>query len=129
MPNFNKSEEELESNFDKWMYVLKQLPNLQRRPQALQERVFQKLFDTAEIAKFTRIEMNTYQESLKHYRDLKNVIDTSFGDGKAEGLEKGRAEGKVEVKVEIARQMKSDGEPIEKIIRYTGLSEAEIEKL
>ena len=84
MPNFNnKKEEELESNFDKWMYVLRQLPNLEKRPKALQERVFQKLFDTAETARFTPDERAGYEESLKHYRDLKNVLDTSFEEGKA----------------------------------------------
>ena len=117
MPNFNKAETELQDNFDKWMYVLQQLPYLQSRPPALQERVFQKLFEAAEIAKFTPDEKVKYEESLKYYRDLKNVVDTSFDEGKAERS------------VEIARQMKSEGEPIEKIVRFTGLTAEEIEKL
>ncbi len=121
MPNFKKAESELQNNFDKWMYVLQQLPYLQNRPQALQDRVFQKLFEAAEIAKFSPEEKVKYEESLKYYRDLKNVIDTSFDEGKAEGKE--------ERNVEIARQMKSEGEAIEKIIRYTGLSKVDIEKL
>ena len=121
MPNFSKKESDLQSNFDKWMYVLQQLPYLQNRPQALQDRVFQKLFEAAEIAKFTVDEKNKYEESLKYYRDLKNVVDTSFDEGKIEG--------KIEGKLEIARQMKSEGESFEKIIRYTGLTQEEIEKL
>ena len=125
MPNFTKTESELSSNFDKWLYVLQQLPYLQNRPQALQDRVFQKLFEAAEIAKFTPDEKAKYEESLKYYRDLKNVVDTSFEEGKAEG----KAEGKLEGKEEIARQMKLEGEPTEKISRFTGLSEGAIEKL
>jgi predicted transposase/invertase (TIGR01784 family) len=125
MPNFKKSEEELESDFDKWMFVLRELPNLQNRPQALQERIFQKLFEAAEIAKFTPDEKIKYEESLKYYRDLKNVVDSSFEEGKAEGIAEGIAEGRTE----IARQMKSEGEPIEKIVRFTGLNKEEIEKL
>lgn len=117
MPNFSKTEEDLQSNFDKWMYVLQQLPYLQNRPQALQDRVFQKLFEAAEIAKFTPDEKNKYEESLKYYRDLKNVVDTSFDEGKAERS------------VEIARQMKSEGESIEKIVRFTGLTAEEIGRL
>ena len=62
-----------------------------------------------------------YEESLKYYRDLKNVVDSSFDEGKAEGKE--------ERNTEIARQMKSEGEPIEKIARFTGLTPGEIEKL
>lgn len=71
MPHFHKTEKELHSNFDKWMYVLQQLPYLQNRPVVLQERVFQKLFESAEIANFTPDEKTKYEESLKYYRDLK----------------------------------------------------------
>jgi predicted transposase/invertase (TIGR01784 family) len=117
MPNFSKAEGDLQNNFDKWMYVLQQLPYLQNRPQVLQDRIFQKLFEAAEIAKFTPDEKIKYEESLKYYRDLKNVVDTSFDEGKAERS------------VEIARQMKSESEPIEKIIRFTGLTAREIENL
>ncbi|MFN0015545.1 MAG: Rpn family recombination-promoting nuclease/putative transposase [Saprospiraceae bacterium] len=117
MPNFSKSEADLQNNFDKWMYVLQQLPYLQNRPPALQERVFQKLFEAAEIAKFTSDDKAKYEESLKYYRDLKNVVDTSFDEGKAERS------------IEIARQMKSEGEPIEKIVRFTGLGSEEIGRL
>jgi PD-(D/E)XK nuclease family transposase len=85
MPNFNKTEDEIETNFDKWLYVLKNLPYLEAKPKKLQEKVFQKLFKTAEIAKFNREEVLQYEQSLKVYRDLKNVIDTAFDDGKAEG--------------------------------------------
>jgi len=70
-------------------------------------------------------EKTKYEESLKYYRDLKNVVDTSFDEGKIEG----KAEGKIEGKIEIARQMKSEGEPVEKIVRFTGLTVEEIEKL
>ena len=121
MPNFRKSENELESNFDKWMYVLQQLPHLQNRPQALHDRVFQKLFEAAEIAKFTPDERHKYEESLKSYRDLKNVVDTSFDEGKAEG--------KAEGKVEVARQMKAKGMDISLISELTGLTEEEIERM
>ena len=117
MPNFKKTELDLQDNFDKWMYVLQRLPHLQDRPQVLQDRVFQKLFEAAEIAKFTPDEKDKYEESLKYYRDLKNVVDSSFDEGKQER------------NYEIARQMKLEGETIEKIIRYTGLTEEEIEKL
>ena len=56
----------------------------------------ERLFEAAEIAKFTPEEKNQYEESLKSYRDLKNVIDTSYGDGKKEGIEEGKKEGKKE---------------------------------
>jgi len=82
---------------------------------ALQNRVFQKLFEAAEIARFTPDEKNKYEESLKYYRDLKNVVDTSFDEGKAEG------------KVEIARQMKARRMEITLIAEITEISIDEIE--
>jgi predicted transposase/invertase (TIGR01784 family) len=85
MPNFTKTEDELETTYDKWLYVLKNLATLPNRPLKLQEKIFQRLFETAEIAKFSPEEKEQYEESLKSYRDLKNVIDTSYGDGKKDG--------------------------------------------
>jgi predicted transposase/invertase (TIGR01784 family) len=157
MPHFNKREDELDSNFDKWMYVLRQLPNLQERPVTLQERVFKKLFEAAEIARFKPEERSNYEASLKTYRDLKNVVDTSFDEGKAAGFDEGKVagfdegkaagfdegkaagfdegkaagfdEGEAKRNVHIARQMKKQGETIEKIMLYTGLDRGEIEML
>jgi len=96
MPHFAKTEEELETTYDKWLYVLKHLPNLTERPKKLQERVFQKLFEAAEIAKFTSEEKEQYEQSLKSYRDLKNVIDTAFIEGETKGKIEGRHEGIIE---------------------------------
>jgi predicted transposase/invertase (TIGR01784 family) len=121
LPKFEKNVEFLESQIEKWLYVFKHLSKLQDRPKSLQEKVFQTLFAAAEIAKFSKEEKEMYEESLKYYRDLKNVVDTAFDDGKVEG--------KVEGKYEIAKEMKADGVLFEKISRYTGLSIEEIEKL
>lgn len=85
MPHFTKTEEELETSYDKWLYVLKHLPILTERPKKLQERIFQRLFEAAEIAKFSPEEKERYEVSLKYYRDLKNVIDTAFDEGEAKG--------------------------------------------
>jgi predicted transposase/invertase (TIGR01784 family) len=96
MPNFLKTEEELETTYDKWLYVLKHLPELEKRPKKLQEKIFDKLFKAAEIAKFTKEEMRAYEDSLKIYRDLQNVIDTA----RTESREEGRMEGRIEEKTE-----------------------------
>jgi predicted transposase/invertase (TIGR01784 family) len=93
MPKFQKTEDELETTFDKWLYVLKHLPLLTDRPAKLQERVFGKLLEAAEIGKFNREELAEYENSLKHYRDMKNVIDTAAIEGEARGLIEGRKEG------------------------------------
>ena len=100
MPNFTKTEAELETTYDKWLYVLKNLPSLHTRPLLLQEKIFERLFETAEIATFTREEKEQYEDSLKSYRDLKNVIDTSYDEGKLEGKLEGILEGEIKGKLE-----------------------------
>lgn len=129
MPKFNKSEDELDGIFDKWLFVLRNLSRLMERPRALQERIFTRLFETAEIAKFTKKESIDYEESLKNYRDWENTIDTAKIKARAEGLAEGREEGRKEQSFEIARQMKSKGIPVATIVECTGLGEDEISRL
>ena len=45
---------------------------------------FKKLFESAEIAKFSKEEKEAYEESLKYYRDIKNIVDTSREEGREE---------------------------------------------
>ena len=114
---FDKTEDELVTLYDKWLYVLKNLSRLDERPAALKEKVFTKLFEEAEIAKFTPTELKEYEDSLKAYRDVKNSIDTA--------LEKGREE----KAIQIAKKMLAAGMDIDTIINMTDLSKDEIEKL
>ena len=130
---FDKTEDELVTLYDKWLYVLKNLSRLDERPAALKEKVFTKLFKEAEIAKFTPTELKEYEDSLKAYRDVKNSIDTALEKGREEGREKGREEGREEGKnlkaIQIAKKMLDAGMDIDTIINMTDLSKSEIEKL
>ena len=140
MPKFTKTEAELETLFDKWLYVIRNLASLMERPRALQEKVFQHLFDAAEIAKFDKKERYEYEESLKAYRDLFSVIETAELRGEKRGEEKGRAEGLKEGlaqglrevernKISTARKMKQLGIALADIVIVSGLSEEEIQQL
>ena len=119
MPKFNKTEAELETMMDKWLFVLRNLSSLFERPAALQERVFRNLFEAAEIAKFDRRERYEYEESLKNFRDMYSVIATAEKKGRAEG-EKAKA-------LEIAAKMKQAGMSAAEISKITGLEEAELQ--
>ena len=96
MPKFNKKVEDLETRFEKWMYVIKNLKRLDRLPDKLRERIFEKMFSVAEIAKLSKEEYKQYIVSLNAYRDIKNSIDTARDEGKAEGKAEGLAEGELE---------------------------------
>lgn len=125
LPKFKKTAEELETQFDKWLYVFTHLSQLQHKPQQLQERIFAKLFESAEIAKFTPKEREAYEDSLKHFRDLNNVIDTS----RAEGFEQGIEQGMEQEVLKIAKGMKAEGLSTAQISRITGLTEDIINQL
>ena len=134
---FDKTEDELVTLYDKWLYVLKNLSRLDKRPAALKEKIFSKLFGEAEIAKFTPTELKEYEDSLKAYRDVKNSIDTALEKGREEGRAEGRAEGRVEGReegknlkaIQIAKKMLAAGMDIDTIINMTDLSKSEIGKL
>lgn len=121
IPKFDKTENELETMYDKWMFVLKNLSSLMKRPASLQERVFTRLFEQAEISKFNPQELKSYEDSVNAYRDIVNAIKTAekkkFAEGKAEG------------KAEIARAMLAKGMDMEVISELTGISIGELKDL
>ena len=125
MPKFHKTEEELESITDKWLYALKHLPDLLERPKAMQERIFKKFFDVAELAALPKDEYAKYWESEKVYYDMDGAFRTASYKGYDRGLQKGRDERSIE----IARKMKQKGRPIEEIAELTELSPEHIAKL
>ena len=121
MPNFIKTEDQLKSRLDKWLYFIKHLEDFQRIPAIFQDEVFEQAFEKAELANLGQADLEKYEMNLKIYRDYKSTIDTAFDEGKIEG--------KTEGKIETAKMMKAEGESLEKIVRYTGLSEDEINRL
>jgi predicted transposase/invertase (TIGR01784 family) len=157
LPKFQKTEEQLTSHFEKWIYAFKHMPSLHNRPVKLQERIFTRLFEAANIAKFSHSERNEYEDSLKVYRDLKNSLDTAVEEGRAQGIEQGRAEGILEgiekgfergiekglaegiekglaegalqKSLDIARNLLLSGIKPEKIAQITGLSPQQIKEL
>ncbi|MBK8808389.1 MAG: PD-(D/E)XK nuclease family transposase [Bacteroidales bacterium] len=121
MPKFTKTVEELKTRFDKWLFVIKNLNKLDRVPDKLKEQIFEKVFETAEIARFTPEQVRSYEDSLKYYRDLKNSLDTAKEEGIIEGIEKGIEQ--------VAKEMLKSKESIEKIIQFTGLTKEQIGRL
>ena len=117
MPKFNKTENELVTMLDKWLFVLRNLSHLMERPAALQERIFTRLFEQAEIAKFSPEDQRQYEDSIKAYRDINNAINTA------------KKEAKEEEKIDMANKMKLKGFSIDDIADITGLSPDEIAKL
>ena len=121
MPNFNKTESELTTRIDQWLYFIKYLEDFQSIPAIFNDEVFTTAFEKAEISKLASSEIINYENSLKIYRDLKGVIDSAFDEGKLEG--------KLEEKLEIAKNARLLGFSTDAIIKLTGLTRSEIEGL
>ena len=113
--------------------AIKHLGDLDERPAELREAIFNRLFEQAEIAKYTPVERQDYEESLKNFRDWYSCLITAVrkgrAEGRAEGREEGRAEGRKEERLSIARNLKASGAlTISQIAMATNLTEDEAEK-
>lgn len=128
-PKFKKELKEVNTRFEKWLYAFRYLHRLQDRPKELQERIFNKLFEIAEIAKFTAEEYVEYENSMKYWRDYKNTIDYAKEEGKIEGEKIGIKKGERKRNIQIAINLLKNGVDISIIEASTGLNRAEIEAL
>lgn len=117
LPTFTKEERECETDFERWIYVLKNMETLKRLPFKARKSVFEKLEKIVDIASLSKEERTKYDESIKVYRD--NLATLEFAE------QKGRAEGKEET----ARNLKKMGVSPEIISKATGLSIEKIEAL
>lgn len=138
---FRKRLWELESVFDKWMYLLKHIHEMEEIPEKFADPLFRRLFLLSEIGNFTAEEYQHYQKSLTNMGDYDNIINTAVEEaekrGMSAGLEQGRIEGEAvgrtkgreEGKVETARNLLALGVDIETISKATGLDAGEIEAL
>lgn len=115
IPKFKKTCEELNSDYDRWLYAFKNLHRLKDHPKELADGIFKRLIEIADLAKFDPLEQRDYQESLKDYWDLKSSMDTYYEEGKA-ARER-----------EIVRNGLKQGLDIQLITTLTGLSKDEIE--
>ncbi len=113
MPKFQKTEEELETIVDKWLYALKNLPRLLERPKALQDRIFKKFFDVAEIANLSKEEYVKYLESEKVYYDNDGAIRTA------------EAKGRAKERLANAKALLGNGVPLELIVKSLQLTDDE----
>ena len=117
LPFFDKKAEECESDFDKWIYVLKHMDTLDRMPFKARKAVFERLEKMASKANMTPEERAQYEKEWKVYNDYFNTLDFAEQKGMLRGKESS------------ARMMKSKGLAIDLISECTGLTAEEIEAL
>ena len=121
LPNFNKEEDECENDFERWIYILKHMDTLDRMPFKARKAVFERLEKLASKANMTQEERMQYEEEWKVYNDYFNTLDFAEQKGMQKGIQKGIRE--------TARKLKELGVDNDIIIKSTGISKEEIEKL
>ena len=153
MPRFTKEADECENDFERWLYLIKNMRILKRMPFKAKRAVWDKLLEVADVASLSQKEHEAYQRALMNYWDYHNAMEAAQEDGHKAGLEagleagwtkghkagleeghkagleEGLKEGELKKQIEIARKLKAMGLPISAIQESTGLSESEIQQL
>ncbi|EHQ25436.1 Rpn family recombination-promoting nuclease/putative transposase [Mucilaginibacter paludis] len=137
LPNFVKTEEELETDLDRWFYLLKNMSQLEKIPAVLNKRIFQQVFKIAELSNLTKEEKAMYDSSLKAKWDYENSIafaeergiEKGREEGMEKGMEKGIEKGIEKGKYDVAIEMKKEGITNSQIAKFTKLPIEVIEKL
>ena len=124
LPKMDKREAECETDFERWIYILKHMETLERMPFKAQNMIFGRLEEVCNLNSLSRQERLNYDESLKVYRDGVAVIEYAEQRGMEKGIEKGREE---TIAVSI-RTMKNAGLDASTIARYLAISPDEVAK-
>ena len=157
LPCFKKTEEDCKTDFERWIYVLKNMEILERMPFKARKAAFEKLEKITDIAALSKEDRMKYDESIKVYRDYLVTIEGAVEEGLAKGMAKGLAQGMEKGmakgfekglaqgiekgiaqgmekgmekgRVEVARNMKSRGMSFELIAEITHIPISDIENL
>lgn len=149
LPLFEKKVDECDTDFDKWIYVLKHMEALSRMPFTAQKEIFKQLEEYADSHRLTKKEWEAYENSLWIARDnmacmaAAEIAAKEKGmaegraegravgreEGRAEGREEGRAAGMAEEKIATAKRLLAMGLNTSQVAQGAGLSMEEVEKL
>lgn len=99
LPLMRKDEDSCENDFERWIYILKNLEKMKKMPAQFTAAnpIFGRLNETARVAALSVDERTEYERSLKAYRDNYAIMETERSEGRAEGLAEGLARGRAEI--------------------------------
>ena len=149
IPLFEKSEQDCSSKIDCWIYILKNMENLDTIPFKGWLKTLDQLEETMRVASLDKNGRELYEASLKQYRDLNAVIAyqkdknarereearakglaEGRAEGRAEGIAKGRAEGEAKERLKSARKLITEkGWSVAEVSEFLELTPDEINQL
>jgi predicted transposase/invertase (TIGR01784 family) len=126
LPKFKKTEDKLETVVDKWIYSLKNMEKLPERPEKLNEKIFDELYENAKINRLKTEDMKAYSKSVLEYDDVISSLRFVEERTRRETREETRRETRKEDQVEFVRNCHKYSMDIEQIAALTGLTEKEV---
>ena len=141
LPWFTKEADDCETDFERWLYLLKHMDTLDRMPFKARKAIFERLERIGSMANLTPKQRAQYEAEWKMYNDYYNTLDFAVEKGMKKGMEEGMEkglqkglqeglqEGLQKGKESTARNMKAEGITPLIIQKCTGLSLEEIERL
>ncbi|WP_439242839.1 Rpn family recombination-promoting nuclease/putative transposase [Lonepinella sp. BR2474] len=143
--NFNKPEEQLTTDLERWLFVLKNMAKLDKLSPYLRKPIFEKLFSIAEYTRLNKEEKDMYDVSLKRKWDeyslltsaetrgirqgLQQGLEQGLEQGIQQGIQQGIEQGRLNTLKENARNMLNRGFNVQLISEVLGLSVDEIKSL
>ena len=126
LKKFTKQLDQLVTLLDKWIYFLKNADSLHAIPDTFKhEPVLQEAFTVVEQGNWSKKELDQYDAYLDSIRSAESILETAHN----EGVVKGKLEGKIEEKSIITKNLLAAGISQEIIIKTTGLTIQQIEKI
>lgn len=100
LPKFNKSEEQLDTIEDKWLYFLKNAKKLDKIPDAVVESEINEAFSILSKFGWSKKELEVYDTISVYKQDERGRLEQA----ELEGREKGKTEGKAEALLKLMKQ-------------------------
>jgi len=121
----NQFNDVAKDTLDEWVFYLKN-GNIKEGSRAKGLDEVREKLGTDQLNKEDQAVYFRHLDNLSHQ---KSVIFTAKDEGIVEGIEIGIEKGEAKSLLFVAKQMRQAGEPIEKIMAYTGLTREQIENL
>lgn len=125
LPGFNKTEDQLENELEKWVYAIKNLKHLKQKPATFTEPVLIQFCEAARYINLTKEEKQMISAKTKARWDNYAAMEGAKILGHRQGLE----QGELRARREMALEMIAEGYLIEEIIKLTKLTKEEILEL
>ena len=132
-----KLEGECDNNFERWIYILKNMEKLKEIPYKEVNDMWADFEIVADTGSMSREERRDYESSLNSYRVLLSAFEQTaaewhqhgYTEGHEQGLAEGRAEGRAEALLSTVRNMRVLGLSDETICEVTGLTIEQLQKI